>query len=113
MTGVAPLRLNPHPSKTEGMRHPQIQRHSFGWRGRVGHSPDDTTATAQQIEKRGESSKREIQKPHPSHKAKPGRMGHPQNLLDCAWVVWRGVPPAKFTRRKEPTTSSNQPFKNS
>jgi hypothetical protein len=31
---------NPHLSKTEGLRHPEIQRRSFGWWERVRHLPD-------------------------------------------------------------------------
>ena len=33
-------RLNPHPSSTEVMRHPEIQLRSFGWCGRVCHPPE-------------------------------------------------------------------------
>jgi len=39
--GVAEVSLSPHPSKTEGMRHAEIQRQLFGWCGRVGHPPID------------------------------------------------------------------------
>jgi len=38
------LRLNPHPSretKARRVRHPEIQRLSFGRRGRVAHPPDN------------------------------------------------------------------------
>src|SRR5579863_2401742 len=36
------LRLNPHPSReptARRVRHPEVQRHSFGWYGRVAHPP--------------------------------------------------------------------------
>jgi hypothetical protein len=36
----AVLRPNPHPSKTEEMRHPEIQLRSSVWCGRVCHPPD-------------------------------------------------------------------------